>query len=264
MEVKQVRVTNCKQFELLVARMEAHPAVARGVMFCQASRITKERYTEIWKDLATGLNSLGPPTRSVHEWQKVWTDFKLKVKRKLTHNKRETEATGGGPNQTMLLTSIEEAVVNLLSLDRAIDQSGPVFGLPIRESSSPNNTLEGLMIKPTPEQELNDIEYAGSSNDGQNKRKRTLRHTLQDTDNRLNMLEKQTKFLKQMAENSAETARYTKKIFKLKEEEVKENQAYRLRKEKQRQDELQYNLQLLAYKERKLNLLERQVGQKND
>ncbi|XP_055637341.1 uncharacterized protein LOC129776007 [Toxorhynchites rutilus septentrionalis] len=126
MEAKRMRVTNCKQFELMVARMEAHPAVAKGLKFCEASRITRESYLEIRNDLTTGLNSLGPPTRSVHEWQKVWTDFKLKVKRKLAHNKRETEATGGGPNQLINLSSTEEAVESLLPLDCAVYQSASI------------------------------------------------------------------------------------------------------------------------------------------
>ncbi|XP_055623262.1 uncharacterized protein LOC129766699 [Toxorhynchites rutilus septentrionalis] len=264
MEVKRMRVTNCKQFELMVARMEAHPAVAKGLKFCEASRITRESYLEIWNDLTTGLNSLGPPTRSVHEWQKVWTDFKLKVKRKLAHNKRETEATGGGPNQFINLSSTEEAVVNLLSLDCAVYQSGlsslmsSSLEIPIPPMNDVNE--QGSQLD---ELQTDDIENAKNNrnHESQNRRKREI---LDNTDNRLNMLVEQTKYLKRMVANSEECARYARKTFKLKEQQAKECQAYKLRKEKQRQEELQYKIQLLEYKKKKLCLLERQAGKNED
>ncbi|XP_065093822.1 uncharacterized protein LOC135714404 [Ochlerotatus camptorhynchus] len=142
MEVKRVRVTNCKQFNLLVSRMEANSAVAKGMKYSEAFHISKERYADIWNELCSGLNSLGPPTRSVQGWQKVWTDFKLKVKNKLKHNKREASATGGGSNQMVNLSPNEETIVNLLSLDQMVNHSGSVFGLPQCESSPRETTLE--------------------------------------------------------------------------------------------------------------------------
>lgn len=71
------------------------------------------------------------------------------------------------------------------------------------------------------------------------------------------MLRKQTEYMQQMAEDSKETARYTKKIFRLKEEKYKKEAEHRLRKEKQRSEELHFQMQLLKYKQRKLALLER-------
>lgn len=48
----------------------------------------------------------------------------MKVKRKLQHNKTEVNATGGGPNRLMVLSAYEEAVVNLLSLEKTTDHAG--------------------------------------------------------------------------------------------------------------------------------------------
>lgn len=66
-----IRVTNRKQFTLLVERMEEHPSVARGQKFCQASGINREMYNDVWKELTKALNSLGPPIRNEKDWQKV-------------------------------------------------------------------------------------------------------------------------------------------------------------------------------------------------
>lgn len=122
--ISRVRVTNRKQFEMLVAQMEAHPAVAKGLKFCAATGSSEATYEGVWKNITLELNSVGPPTRTAKEWQKVWSDYKLKIKGKLAHNKREANATGGGPNTMKVLSPTEETVVKLLSFDRAVNHSG--------------------------------------------------------------------------------------------------------------------------------------------
>lgn len=74
-----VRVTNRKQFEHLVSRMEAHPTVAKGLKFSEASGVSQDAFISVWKELAAGLNSLGPPIRTVKDWQKVCVIKSLKV-----------------------------------------------------------------------------------------------------------------------------------------------------------------------------------------
>jgi len=54
-----------------------------------------------WEEATKELNSLGPPSRELKEWKKVWTDYKAFVKKKLVNNKKEVTATGGGPNKIL-------------------------------------------------------------------------------------------------------------------------------------------------------------------
>ncbi|XP_058832484.1 uncharacterized protein LOC131690598 [Topomyia yanbarensis] len=124
METKRLKVTNRKQFECLVAHMEKNPAIAKGQKYAEAASCSKAKYNEVWNRLSMELNSLGPPMRSLMEWQKVWTDFKLKTKRKLSHNRLESLATGGGTHKMAHFSSCEESVIALLSLDTAVNTTG--------------------------------------------------------------------------------------------------------------------------------------------
>lgn len=63
----------------------------------------------------------------------MWTDQKAKAKQKLRDNKIEVMATGGGPNKMHSFSANEEAIINLLSLDKAVDHDGK-FKLRIRFS----------------------------------------------------------------------------------------------------------------------------------
>ena len=67
-----VNITIKEQFEVLIARMEAHPNVARGVRtFGQ----TKATIDNVWKAISEDLNCYGPPKRIPNEWQKVANIF---------------------------------------------------------------------------------------------------------------------------------------------------------------------------------------------
>nr|XP_029712742.1 protein PRRC2C-like [Aedes albopictus] len=279
MEVKRVRVTNRRQFEHLVDRMEANPSVAKGLKFCEGSGLTADAFARLWEELAVGLNSLGPPTRSVKDWQKVWTDFKLKVKNKLAHNKREVNATGGGPNSLKVLSPTEETVVKLLSLDKMVNHSGPAFGLPRsatkslkspRDSHQHPSSSEPPQLPEASEREFetagedrtddeDDLEIeitneqCASSSRGI-KRKRQNREAGKDL--REELLAKQTEYLKEIVEHTGEIARYSRKMHKQREEELKCRREYWLQKEKDRKSALELKIELLKYKKRKLELLE--------
>ncbi|XP_065075289.1 uncharacterized protein LOC135699037 [Ochlerotatus camptorhynchus] len=282
MEVKKVRVTNRKQFEMLVSMLEEHPPVAKGQKFCEVMHISKQNYTEIWDGIRKKLNSLGPPMRTVEGWQKVWSDYRQNVKHKLAYNKKESQATGGGRNKMNVLSSCEEAVVKLLALDRTVNHSGSVFGIPQDEPSSHrsshvspsfrellSSTPQQAML-PIPEspilneddQESENIENINTTNridrngniqlaNKSHKRKK------EEEETKMGMLRKQTECMKTMADDARETARYTRKIYKLKEEHYKRKQEHMLAKEKQKSEELQFKMQLLKYKKRKLEFLER-------
>lgn len=36
----------------------------------------KKKYNELWDQLSTHLNTLGPPTHSTSEWRRVWSKYK--------------------------------------------------------------------------------------------------------------------------------------------------------------------------------------------
>lgn len=67
----RLRVTNRKQFDELVRRMEANPAVAKGLKYAEAANISKPIFQSTWADTTEALNSLGAPFRNSSEWQKV-------------------------------------------------------------------------------------------------------------------------------------------------------------------------------------------------
>ncbi|XP_055632496.1 uncharacterized protein LOC129772976 [Toxorhynchites rutilus septentrionalis] len=97
--------TTKKQFERLVQLLEKNPDIAKGFM--------RGNSGPFWNDCAAELNSLGPSIRDGSGWKKVWADYKSALKRKLSHNKREQWATGGGPNRTIHLSELEEQAVQL-------------------------------------------------------------------------------------------------------------------------------------------------------
>ncbi|XP_017469004.1 PREDICTED: uncharacterized protein LOC108371995 [Rhagoletis zephyria] len=63
--------------------------------------------------------------------EKVWSDYKSAIKKKLAHNNRELHATGGGENSEIPLTSREE-VATLVCLNDCVGgiRSSKQFGVP--------------------------------------------------------------------------------------------------------------------------------------
>nr|CAI5859039.1 unnamed protein product [Callosobruchus analis] len=102
---------NKVHWEIIVSFMEQHPELARGRFNGPSGR---EMLKKLWKDLALQLNSTGLGERSVEKWQKTWADFKYLLKKKASINKRDIEATGGGPPQGGPLSEIENRALHLL------------------------------------------------------------------------------------------------------------------------------------------------------
>uniref|UniRef100_A0A0K8U023 Regulatory protein zeste n=1 Tax=Bactrocera latifrons TaxID=174628 RepID=A0A0K8U023_BACLA len=111
----------------MVQLMERNPDLARG--FAPFGP-TKKNRMKLWEGIASELNNIGPPIRSGSEWNKVWLDYKLKLKRKIADNRKEIAATGGiGWSYTQRsVTPLEQAVDELLSLQQAVNPSGAAFG----------------------------------------------------------------------------------------------------------------------------------------
>ncbi|XP_073838588.1 uncharacterized protein isoform X2 [Musca autumnalis] len=100
----------------------------------------KATFDEVWKDVPEQLNSCSPPTRTPDEWHRVWTHFKSKRKKIITQNKNIT-ATGGGPSQETSLSSMEQAVVDLLQINMVSSPAGAIYG--IEETWDDNNSEIG-------------------------------------------------------------------------------------------------------------------------
>ncbi|XP_055914483.1 uncharacterized protein LOC129947807 [Eupeodes corollae] len=138
------------QCELLLNKMQLHPDIARGY-----SKENKDKISEFWTTTANDLNSAGPPIKSKTEWKKVWNDQKRYVRKKATENKANQRATGGGPNKTVKYTDVEEAILQLIGVNEAVEGFGSPFGLPppekkrktdvAEENGDDQNSLEDLM-----------------------------------------------------------------------------------------------------------------------
>lgn len=59
----------------------------------------------------------------------VWRDFKCKLKKKLTNNKAELNATGGGLCKLLPLSPLEEAASNLLQFEKQFNPEGVAQGI---------------------------------------------------------------------------------------------------------------------------------------
>ncbi|XP_017470296.1 PREDICTED: uncharacterized protein LOC108361987, partial [Rhagoletis zephyria] len=121
---KNLKITNFNQFETLVKYMEDNPSFARGFN----KGVHKIDVKQKWNSLALTLNSIGPPTRDGAGWQKVWIDLKGKVKKKIVHNKREVNATGGGVFNQQSLSPLETRVANVMCFNEMLNPIGKALG----------------------------------------------------------------------------------------------------------------------------------------
>ncbi|XP_058827774.1 uncharacterized protein LOC131687696 [Topomyia yanbarensis] len=267
--------TNKRQFACLVAFMEKNPEIARGSKFVHS----RESVTSLWWTLTDSLNSLDPPTRSVAAWQKVWTDKKLQLKRKLQHNKNEAVATGGGPNTLHSFNDVEETIIRLLSLDRAVNHNGSVFGVQVPSAPASGECQVFVPCDEVPSEEPNVSEddsvqdnaaHEGSLQDNAAHKGQPAARGRGRSNNRnyrKALLEKQTNDLNKMKRHVSDCARYSrksydlqqqrfdleKKRFKLEEEKFHFKKQLLLEKQKYKSQQLQCQLQLLAYKKQKLD-----------
>ncbi|XP_055912504.1 uncharacterized protein LOC129946375 [Eupeodes corollae] len=114
-------VSNKRQLRRLVELLQKNQGIARGV----CSKPIAQRK---WEEFAFELNSLGPPQREWHKWQRVWADLKCKIKKKKTENDYdENHPAGGQNNRIHHFSDLEEAVIEMLDFSttsrRQPDQS---------------------------------------------------------------------------------------------------------------------------------------------
>ncbi|XP_058977683.1 uncharacterized protein LOC131802162 [Musca domestica] len=106
--------------------MGANPNLARGI---RVFGETKATANEAWEKISDNLNSHGPPTRAPEEWQRVWIQFKAKLKKKMSQNKRNLNATGGGPSQEVRLSPLCSTAADLLQINLVTDPAGAIYGI---------------------------------------------------------------------------------------------------------------------------------------
>ncbi|XP_055912673.1 uncharacterized protein LOC129946485 [Eupeodes corollae] len=105
------KTTNKQQHNKLYEALSRKPDIAKGY-----TKRTKEEINLFWEELKTDLNLLGPPIKDAGTWRKVWLDWKAYVKRKLTENQLEHNATGGGSYKKHSFSMLEEGVIQLTGL----------------------------------------------------------------------------------------------------------------------------------------------------
>ncbi|XP_073831635.1 uncharacterized protein [Musca autumnalis] len=126
------KFTNKAQMQHLVTVMESNPDIARGF-----HKGNKEALTRFWQKTETELNSMGPPTKCITEWKKVWADQKKYVRHKAAQNLKQKKGTGGGPNKEQLLSATEEAIYNLIGMKSSVEGvTAKSYGLSNEEATS--------------------------------------------------------------------------------------------------------------------------------
>ncbi|XP_017462706.1 PREDICTED: uncharacterized protein LOC108356085 [Rhagoletis zephyria] len=95
--------------------MENNPDIAKGY-----TKRDKPLVNALWEELTNSLNSAGPPQKDANGWKKAWTEWKSEIKKKLSHNKCEARATGGGPFTKHQLTQLEESVVRICGIAQSV------------------------------------------------------------------------------------------------------------------------------------------------
>lgn len=96
--------------------MESNQDIARG--FVKGDRVISETK---WIQLTEKLNHSGPPTKDCNGWKKTWADWKVYIKKKMCHNKKENDKTGGGQFNKYVLSDIEETVARVSGLYRSVE-----------------------------------------------------------------------------------------------------------------------------------------------
>ncbi|XP_030748913.1 uncharacterized protein LOC115889711 isoform X2 [Sitophilus oryzae] len=102
----------------------------------------RQKYNELWKELATSLNSMGYGAKTPDKWIDAFTKWKSKVKAKAQAIRLGLKKTGGGAPLPPL-TPIEEKLMGILGWTIVVGDGTPELGLenvsmPSTLSSTPN------------------------------------------------------------------------------------------------------------------------------
>ncbi|KAJ8720521.1 hypothetical protein PYW08_005986 [Mythimna loreyi] len=138
------------QVETLVEFMERNPGMAKGFLRTQNAR---ERSRRQWEELAVRLNSIGGTIKTYKQWTKYWSDKKSAIKKKVAARSAARRRTGGGVEDEVELSELEERVVALCGGESFSTGDAHLGIQPFPE----NNT-------PSPSHEVQQIEGADTDN----------------------------------------------------------------------------------------------------
>ncbi|XP_058123188.1 uncharacterized protein LOC131264939 [Anopheles coustani] len=105
-----------------------------------------------WNAVAGKLNPLGPPSKDGTGWKRAWQGYKYGLKKKLAHNNREYQSTGGGPCSIKAFSQLEEQAIAILDLKKVVigNADVPVMGMGFSQSATPAPSPEPV-VDPTVE-----------------------------------------------------------------------------------------------------------------
>ncbi|XP_055381861.1 uncharacterized protein LOC129612339 [Condylostylus longicornis] len=225
---KIVKVTTRKQFEELGNFMTENAFIAKGLKFAENSCISKCEFDAKWNQLTEKLNSLGPPIRNTAGWQKVWCDYKLKLKKKLAHNKKELNSTGGGLFKLAQLTAMDEGIINLLSLQKTVPHDAVVFGIDENSNFAPKerNLIDTpVNIHEVEEQEQDQQQQSTSAQQPSTSKRRRQESYKQD------LLVSQTEMLSKICDSMVQINKYAKRMSDAMEKKLKIYECMQAKKE---------------------------------
>ncbi|RVE45297.1 hypothetical protein evm_010069 [Chilo suppressalis] len=105
--------TSNNQFEIMVDFIERNGDLNKPADGRLAAAIK-------WTELANVLNlDTTVSSKPVGKWKKVWSDFKNNTKRKAAKISRAASGTGGGPACKLVLTDLEQRVLELIGTQAA-------------------------------------------------------------------------------------------------------------------------------------------------
>ncbi|XP_065360928.1 uncharacterized protein LOC135954646 [Calliphora vicina] len=110
-EKKCFKVTNSRQFQVLVSLMEGNLQLARCIPSNTREKLSAE---EAWNEIAREVNSFGPPERTGFEWKKIWGDLKCRTKKKVLENTKILNASEDGSSRLIFLSDLEQSVDRIL------------------------------------------------------------------------------------------------------------------------------------------------------
>ncbi|XP_039951354.1 uncharacterized protein LOC120768649 [Bactrocera tryoni] len=120
------------QDNVFVEFMKLNQDLARG--FIKGDRTIA---ADKWHALVCKLNAAGPPIKDI---ALVLLDWKMHIRKKLTHNKKEGKATGGGPYDQTFILPIEEEVAKIFGLFEMVNglDGALTFGVPEEHTEAEN------------------------------------------------------------------------------------------------------------------------------
>ncbi|XP_036232677.2 uncharacterized protein [Bactrocera oleae] len=138
------KVSTKQQIDRLVDLVRKNPNVARNRRIHGTSR---EESKKTWEKFAAELNSLGPPSRTGPQWQRVWIHYKANLKRKLARNKEILEANDPGVFREISFSATEEKAYEITKkLDLFSPNTTEFVDVSTKGNETPPRTAESSLI----------------------------------------------------------------------------------------------------------------------